>query len=211
MAYSEAKRDFLVETASRWVPQLSVQLSIAKKTYPVLVHGIPTSFDPLNGSDDVHHLISQNDHLIVCPLVLQHTEFLSWTHAASQCKSWGSLIMYLTDAQITNDCIVHHIAYWSRLLLTVKFTCHPPQCYKCHRFGHLSQSCKASITCGCCAGTHATCDCRCPATTECVEPTPCRHIQLRCAACAGLHPVSYSKCPARWSSKRVWRKLRTNM
>ena len=77
MAYSEAEHDFLVETANRWVPQLSILLSITKKTYPALIHGIPTNFDLLNGSDDVCHLIAQNDHLIVCPSALQHTKFLS--------------------------------------------------------------------------------------------------------------------------------------
>ena len=68
--YSEAKCDFLARAAHRWVPQLSDQLSVTRKTCPVLVHGVLTSFNPSRGSSDVCHLIAQNDHLITHPSLL---------------------------------------------------------------------------------------------------------------------------------------------
>ena len=73
--YSAAEHDLLAETARRWVPRLSNQLSAVQKTYPVLIHGILFSFDPSRNSDDVHHLITQNNHLILHPAALQHVNF----------------------------------------------------------------------------------------------------------------------------------------
>jgi hypothetical protein len=198
--YSAAEHDFLAETARRWVPRLSDQLSAVQKTYPILVHGIPFSFDPSRDGDDVRHLITQNGHLIPHPSALQRAEFLPFrNHTASPCKAHGSLVIHFTEAQAANDCITHYIAYQGRLLPTVKFTRRPPQCYNCHSFGHLARACKAATACGCCAGAHATRDCRCPAASMCTTPTPssCRHVQLKCAACMGPHPASSPDCPAR--------------
>ena len=64
VTYSEAECDFLACAAHRWALRLSSQLSVAHKTFPVLVHGMPTNFDPLRSSADIRHLITQNDHLV---------------------------------------------------------------------------------------------------------------------------------------------------
>ena len=193
--YSEAECDFLASTAHRWVPWLSNQLTVAHKTFPVLMHGVLTSFDPSHDSNNICHLIAQNNHLITHPLILQHTEFLPRPCAASQCKTCGSLILYLTNAKAANDCITHHIVYQGCLLPTVKFTCRPLQCYNCHLFSHFAWSCRATAACGHCAGMHATCDCQCPDATKCAMPTPCQHIHLKCVACGGPHPASHTDCP----------------
>ena len=120
--YSKAECNFLVGAAHCWVPRLSSQLSVAHKTFPVLVHGMLTNFNPSHSSDDIRHLILQNNHLVTHPSVLQHAKFLSQPCAAPQHKTHGSLILYLTDAKVTDNCIAHHIAYRGRLLQTIKFT-----------------------------------------------------------------------------------------
>ena len=58
------------------------------------------------------------------------------------------------------------------------------------------QSHKAVTACGCCASTHTTCNCKCPAAMECTAPTSCRHVQPKCVACEGPHPASHVNCPA---------------
>ena len=195
--YSEAEHNFLTGTAHHWVPWLSNQLTVTHKTSPVLVHGMPTSFNPSRDSNNICHLVVQNNHLITHPSMLQHTEFLLRPHTASQCKTRGSLILYLTHAKAANDCIAHHVAYQGHLLPTVKFTRQPPQCYNCHLFSHFARSCRATAACGCCTGMHATRVCKCPEAMECATPTPCRHIQPKCAAYGGPHPASHMDCPAR--------------
>ena len=148
--YSEAECNFLASTAHHWVPQLSNQLMVTHKTFPVLMHGMPTSFYPLDlrDSNDVCHLVAQNNHLITHPLILQHTKFLPRPCAASQCKTCSSLILYLTNAKAINDCIAHHVVYLGRLLPTVKFTCQPLQCYNCYLFSHFARSFRATVACG---------------------------------------------------------------
>ena len=66
-AYGKAEHDFLVGTAHCWVPQLSDRLSITQKSYPILVHGMPTDFNLSHNGDDIHHFIAQNNHLITHP------------------------------------------------------------------------------------------------------------------------------------------------
>ena len=202
-AYSKAEHDFLVGTAHHWVPQLSDWLSIAQKAYPILVHGMPTDFDPSHNGDDIHHFIAQNDHLITHPSAFQHAKFLrSQHHATSLHKTRGSLVIYLTEVQAANDCIIHHVAYQGWILPTVKFTRWLLQCYNCHCFRHFMQMCKATMACGCCAGAHAMCDCKCPAATECTTPALCQHVQLACAACASPHPASHPSCPV-WKTSNL--------
>jgi hypothetical protein len=87
----------------QWLPSLSDQLSLVPRTYPVLVHGFPTSFDSSRDSDDVVHLLNDNDHLIPHLADVQHTEFL--THSAVTSKAHSSLILYSMDPTVGDTCI----------------------------------------------------------------------------------------------------------
>ena len=75
-AGTEAECKMLVETVHRWLPRLSVRLSYMHKTYPVVVHGIPTAFDTSrDGRDVTINLIGNNADIIAHPSTLQHVEF----------------------------------------------------------------------------------------------------------------------------------------
>ena len=75
---TEAEHKMLVEMIHKWLPRLSVQLSYIHKTYPVVVHGIPTAFNmSCNGQDITINLISNNTNIITHPSMLQHAEFLT--------------------------------------------------------------------------------------------------------------------------------------
>ena len=43
----------LVERMDKWLPKLSGELQYSQKTYPVLIHGVPTSFNTSRDSKDV--------------------------------------------------------------------------------------------------------------------------------------------------------------
>ncbi|KAF8574396.1 hypothetical protein K439DRAFT_1319617, partial [Ramaria rubella] len=154
---SKDKWDHLIETAHRWLPNLSGHLHITPKTYPILVHGIPTSFETSRDSDDIAALLDENCHL-VHPSMLQHAEFISWSPQSDK-KTHTSLILYLTSLNAANDCIKQHISYCGCLHSMVQFICYPPQCYNCHHFSHFAQSCRSATTCGLCSAKHATHDC----------------------------------------------------
>ncbi|KAF8583137.1 hypothetical protein K439DRAFT_1617699 [Ramaria rubella] len=56
---SKDEWDHLIETAHHWLPTLSGHLHITPKTYPILVHGIPISFETCD-SDDIAALLDEN-------------------------------------------------------------------------------------------------------------------------------------------------------
>ena len=197
--HSKAEHVALTETAYLWLPWLSDKLHVAPTTYPIIVHGIPTSFDPSRDSDDITAFLEENHRLFDHPSALQHAEFISRALDHSRSKAHSSLILYLTDPRAANACITQHIAFRGQLHATARFHRHPPQCYNCLCFGHFARSCKSSAVCACCAGAHATRACKCPLTDPCREAAPCCHIKQICALCSGTHTATDRDCPTRRS------------
>ena len=108
-------------------------------------------------------------------------------------KGSCSLILHFTDPAIANKCIDRHVAFGSRLLPTVKYIRHPPQCYNCQQMGHIARHCKSKMICGLCAEYHDTRQCR---NTQ--KDIPLNQFALfKCAVCQGPHAVSDKGCPAR--------------
>ncbi|KAF8576149.1 hypothetical protein K439DRAFT_1320804, partial [Ramaria rubella] len=129
-------------------------------TYLVLVHGIPSNFDPSRHSRDITIPLNQNEIIIPHPSSLQHAEFLSPPSCNNTTqKSHCSLILYFTDPHIANNCITQHITFHGRLLSMLKFTHRLLQCYNCHQFGHFARSCRSVTTCGFCSGKHSSQSC----------------------------------------------------
>ncbi len=161
--HTEAGRDMLMATVDRWLPKLSGQLYYTCKTYPVLVHGVPTSLDPPKGGEDGEDiatlLINDNADIITHPAVLKHMEFLTHNIDKEPRKVHRSLVMHFTDRKIANQCIDRHIMLHDRILLAVKFVRRPPQCYNCYGVGHLACSCNRKTSCGLCAEEHDTRHC----------------------------------------------------
>ena len=67
---TESECDFLARSAHRWLPLLSDQLNIYRKTYPVLVHGMPTTFNPSRDSSHIASFLNENSDIITHPSML---------------------------------------------------------------------------------------------------------------------------------------------
>ncbi|KAF8580297.1 hypothetical protein K439DRAFT_1357325, partial [Ramaria rubella] len=158
------EQDHLIKTTHCWLPNLSSSLHITPQTYPILVHGIPTSFETSRDSDDIVTLLDENCHLIhpsmlsstlqcshppfnalIHPSMLQNVEFISHSPQSVK-KAHSSLLLYLTSPNAANDCIKRHITFNRCLHTTVKFIRYPLQCYNCYCFGHFTRSCKSTTT-----------------------------------------------------------------
>ena len=61
--------------ADKWLPKLWDQLVLAHRTYPILVHSVPSTFDTSINSKDVADIIDSNDEFIKHPSVIQCIEF----------------------------------------------------------------------------------------------------------------------------------------
>ena len=106
----EVGRNVLVERMDEWLPKLSDGLQYSQPTYPVLIHGVPTSFDASRNSEDVNEqLIGDNIDTITHPAALRSTKFLGGTHSQLHQKTHGSLVVHFSDPTIANACINLHI------------------------------------------------------------------------------------------------------
>ena len=71
-----------------------------------------------------------------------------------------------------------------------KWNAEPMRCYRCNRFGHHQRVCQGRITCGVCAGRHAT--------EECMEKhRQGQHVQAKCPNCTRPHHAWNPRCPER--------------
>ena len=159
LVVSEAVRDMLIGSIHEWLPQLSDSLTYIPKTYPVLIHGMPTSFDTSHDSPNINALLDVNLDIILHPSTLQHVEFLICNPGCLQHKTHSSVVLHFMDPTVANDCIAHQVSLHGQLLSMVKFIRHPPRCYSCHQLGHFAQACKLKRACGLHMDTHDTRSC----------------------------------------------------
>ena len=192
---TEEDRDFLIRNAPTWIPTFLPGLKLSVPTYPVVVHGFPTVFDPSCDSDDISYLLQCNSDLILHPATLQQAEFISrkTMDTIRTTKTHSSLILYFTDLTTANNCIEKQIVYDGDIYQTAKFIRRPPQCYNCHHYGYFARDCHSPTTCGLCAGAHRTQDCYCTQST-CNDAKSCSHIPLRCSLCSGDHAATSMDC-----------------
>ena len=193
---SEARWDMTVDTIDQWLPKLSSQLRYIPRTYPVIVHGVPTMSVPPHIDEESGDLTAlfceQNTDIITCPAALKQAAFLARGCGPVPCKSHGSAILYFMDHEMANKSIDWHIALGGRLLPTTKFVLPPLQCYNCQHMGHPARYCKTATRCGRCAGNHDTRHCQ--STNE--DSPPDQPAPLKCTRCQGSHAASDNNCTA---------------
>ena len=126
---TEVEQDWLVAAADKWLPKLSDQLvlacSLSHRTYPILVHGMPSTFDTSINGEDVADITDSNDEFIEHPSVIQHVKFLPHKRTQAASRENRVLIIRFTDPTTANCCINCHIIFWGRLLPAVKYVHHP--------------------------------------------------------------------------------------
>ena len=164
---SAADAAFAVEGESIFLRSVNPGLRLKVKTFPIIVHGIPTSFH-ITRRPAVAEF--QNDN----PEALSSLQSLSWANQASikEGKPFSSLIIHLTNPHKANFAIRNKIAFHSVLKLAEMSTRRILQCYSCRAFGHLAARYTAkSSRCSHCAQHHR------------VEVCPLSDLPASCANC----------------------------
>lgn len=150
-----------------WVTVIHPAHTLRRRVYPIIIHGIPTTFDP-SSQAHTHDFIEENHG------VLDTMTRIVWANKFSieSNKPFSSLIVYLTDPAAANQAITNRVCFRHMLKVTEKSTKRIKQCYNCLDFGHYAKSCTLGHqTCSHCAGAHHYRDC-----TKLSSP-------IRCANC----------------------------
>lgn len=158
---------FASEGESLWLPSVNPGLKLKVKTFPIIVHGIPTLFD-ITRKPAVAEF--QNDN----PEALSSLQSINWANQASikEGKPFSSIIIHLSNPNEANFAIRNKLAFQSVLKLAEMSTRRVLQCYSCLAFGHLAAKCPAKAgRCSHCAQNHR------------VEVCPLDDLPALCANC----------------------------
>ncbi|KAG0140595.1 hypothetical protein CROQUDRAFT_111020 [Cronartium quercuum f. sp. fusiforme G11] len=125
-----------LNTASRlensWCPTLKPKLKIKRRTYPVIIHGINTTFKP-NSQSHVDNLVNNNRDALATMVSIR------WANQASiNEKVKSSVIVHLTYPHHPNNAIRNCITHGGDLKCTEKSQKRVITCSKCLGFNHLS-------------------------------------------------------------------------
>ena len=193
--------EHLQANLDQWIPAFSTLLSAQQLAYAIVVHRVPTTFNPDVNGPDVECLIKENDAWIYQDNPFTRTHWISRRppDQLRAMKAHSSLVLHCISAEQADALMKGRIAIEGTLHHTEKYRPHPPQCYNCFRFGHIAALCKHAAACGICAGTHRTSECLCPSQPPCKDTSQCTHIARKCATprCSGAHRATDHSCPVR--------------
>ncbi|KAI1001063.1 hypothetical protein K3495_g7139 [Podosphaera aphanis] len=176
----------MMETRREWTTKLAPTAQIASKSYQVLAHDMPLSFDPSNEG----HIkeLEQANSLYLQGITIQRAAWLKKTPRPG--KTAGSLILWFQQAEHADRAINKGIMWRFELRATELFRSgfRAMQCFNCQRYGHIAKMCTAEAKCGKCAGEHNTRECS-------------GKQEVRCSNCGKKHTSWDQSCPVRLAAK----------
>ncbi|OJD24284.1 hypothetical protein ACJ73_04357 [Blastomyces percursus] len=154
------------------------------------MHGVGTNkenIDPSRQAEAIEKIQTENATLHPGAKVA----YVGWLTRSGVKKSASSLVVEFTTKEHADRAIREGMvlnAYHHDCELYDR-SCKLKQCYKCQRYGHIGPQCSANETCGYCAESHNTRDCR--RKEEEPDFTP------KCVLCKGPHTTWSNSCQIR--------------
>jgi hypothetical protein len=182
---TQARNELLRDLA--WTASLNINANPGRKLFQVLVHNVRVEGVDVSDKDTAQKIQAQN--AIRIPNL--QVQKISWLRKnLPEGKKHSTLLLSVTEATAANQAIRQGIVYSGALHLvqlhSTAFTI--VQCFKCQAYGHIAPHCRASETCGHCAGEHPS--------GKCPEGT-----NPKCANCKQNHKAWNNSCPTRRAQK----------
>ncbi|KAH9821807.1 hypothetical protein DFH28DRAFT_883024, partial [Melampsora americana] len=164
-AKSRTVTKWLFEHKHQWTHRADPLLVTPPSKYPVILHSIPTTFDPTNISFKTD-LCQENG--------IDHTKIqnIKWLgRPKDDGKAHGSIIVILLDKEVAAKVERGGLFLKNMYLPGAKYNRPPMQCYRCLEMNHSARFCPNEPLCSSCGGDHETRTCN-------IEDT-----DLRCVKC----------------------------
>lgn len=162
-----AQADALRAQHEKWVPLISTGLELHNPVHTVVVHGIPTSFDP-SDAQHLEMLSAMNPDTLTPPPPLLFVKWIS-ANAVQRGATHSSIRIGFTDAERAARAVEHKVFYGRFNKRTEFGRKNKPRCMNCLKEGHTTRYCKETLMCPYCSKEHAadTCDLHGKMTTNC--------------------------------------------
>lgn len=142
-------------TSQRWLPQVTQHMTLRNPVYPVVVHGIPTSFNP-ECPDHMAMLIAMNPDTLSPPPL-----FVKWIsqQAIKRGFSHSSIRLGLSSIDQAKGAVDAMIFFGRYNKKTEYGRATKARCMNCLHEGHTSNYCKEQLMCPLCAEEHQADQC----------------------------------------------------
>ncbi|KAA1096785.1 hypothetical protein PGT21_028553 [Puccinia graminis f. sp. tritici] len=160
---SRSNARWLLNNKHKWTDLLCTELKTFPNRYPVILHAIPTNFNPT----DTSHLQELGTQNRIDPNLIQSARWLG--NPIEKGKKNGSLVLQLLDKDIALKIERSGLFLQNELYQGAHYERSIPQCFNCWKLGHTSQWCKNSPLCHKCHGNHTSsaCDLSTPSSSTC--------------------------------------------
>lgn len=205
-----AQAEALRNQHETWIPIISEGLPLHNPVHTVVVHGIPTSFNP---SDPRHleMLCAMNQDTLVPPPL-----FVKWisAHAVQRGASHSSIRIGFADAVRAATAVEQKIFYGRFNKRTEHGRKIKPRCMNCLKDGHVTRYCKEKVMCPYCSEDHTAHSCSlhgkmtanctaCARHTQSLDPNADLKTLFFEAHRHMRHSPLDPTCPARLASKKA--------
>ena len=175
------------DVIGRFLENLGSGASIKNRTYQVIVHFVPISFDPTNDE----HIRSYEEFNNIANGSIAKAEWIKPVKDRKEGQKVATLRVFHKDAESANLILKQGAYVFNKRVEPKRPHKEPIRCLRCHKFGHERRDCKSKNEyCGKCSATHNTDECR----------ESRRGFQ--CINCLGFHPSYSRECPVFWEKRQ---------
>lgn len=151
-AYAKA----LAERQADWLPKLSTSLELKPERHAVLMHGIPTTFDP-KIEDHLEDLIASNGDMLSS---VTNIRWLNQKAVEEDKKNYSSLLITMNNADHAALCVKNQVWYRYKKHRTELGRRAPIRCFNCLKTGHAASACPSPPLCPYCGEAHHAHTCK---------------------------------------------------